>query len=173
MRRSLLFILSCCVPASIAGQATAIPLGARVQVETHDEASITGTLMSQTEDSVIVATPEAPRVVASWESVARVQVSDGRTRTRGAVRGMKVGAAVGGGIIAITFGVAFLGARDANVGDLFAYVGSGAVVGAVYGAAIGSLVRAERWTTVYAGPTQVSFLPTLSGVPGVAGSIRF
>lgn len=175
MRRTLLFIFVASAPAAIAAQAPTIPLGTRVRVEMQGKIKVDGTLMSQTEDSIIVSSPGTLRTVVASESVARIRVSEGRSHAQGAVRGMKIGTVVAGGGVALIFGAAYIESTENNksIALLFAFVAAGAVTGAMYGAAIGGIFGAERWTTVYSSPVRVSFRPAQSGAPGVGVSIWF
>lgn len=175
MRRALLFVLFSIAPATTAAQAPLIPLGSRVRVETQQRGRVDGTLMSQTEDSIVVAAPGALRTVVVSASIARIRVSEGRSRARGAVRGMKIGAAVGGGSVALVFGAAYIGSTDSNkkITGLLSFVAVGVLEGVMVGAGIGALVGAEAWTTVYSRPIRVGFQSSQSGAPGVGVSITF
>jgi len=179
MRRALLFICLSATSAAVAAQAPTIPPGTRVRIETRERGTFDGTLMSQTSDSFFVAGPGALRTLVASESVTRLRVSEGRSHARGAVRGMKIGAAVGGGGMALVIGAAFIGstAKDKyngeSLGMAVGLVASGALVGVMYGAGIGALFAVERWTTVYSNPLRVSFRPAPSGAPGVGVSVRF
>jgi hypothetical protein len=131
--------------------------------------------MSQTGDSLIVAAPEAIRTVVASAGVTRIDVSRGRSRMQGAIRGMKVGTTIVGGGLAIIFTTAYIaeGGTGDSIAELLAYTAYGAAAGAMYGAGVGALLGAETWSTVYSAPHRVSFGPSRSGPIGVGVSIRF
>ena len=165
-------VILCVGPAMLTAQAVPIPLGARVRVEMRDKTRFDGTLMSQSADSVAVASPKAIRTAVATGDISRVRRSEGKSRGHGAVKGLKVGAVIVGGVGALVV------AGGSNVNDnvaqaaVFGAVG-GAIAGALYGAVIGAIVGAEKWTTVYTIPARLSFVPAPTGAPGIAVTFRF
>lgn len=175
MRCALLLILALFLPAPISAQAPTIPPGTRVRVETQQRARVDGTLMSQSSDSIIVATPRPLRTAVASGDVTRIAVSKGRSHVQGALRGMKIGAAIVGGAATFMVGAAYFGGRteESSIVPLYAFAVSGAAVGAMSGAAFGGMLGAEKWSTVYSAAMRVSVRPFQSRVPGVGVSIRF
>jgi hypothetical protein len=174
MRFALLLIVMLSPPMLIAAQTPTIPPGTRVKVQTQQNTRVNGSLISQSSDSIIVATGDAMRTVIASDAVTRIDVSKGRSHLHGAVRGMKVGAVTTGGVVTLIFAVAYIGSRaeDMSIAPFFAYTAVSAAIGAMYGAAIGGMFGAERWSTVYSAPIQVTFRPS-QGAPGAGVSIRF
>ena len=158
------------LPLPTAAQVPTIPPGTRVRVETQQKTRAEGALMSQTSDSIIVATRRATRTAVASAAVTRIAVSSGRSSAHGAFWGMKLGAAVGGGAVALLF-TGFAGGLPGF--QILPYAVVGAAIGGTYGAAAGSIRGVERWSAVYSAPNRVSFGPFQGGAPGVGVSIRF
>ena len=163
-------------PTIVAAQAQPIPLGSRVRIEMHDKSRIEGTLMAQSAESLAVASPRAVRTGISSEYIARVRRSEGKSHAHGAVKGLKIGAGIGGGMATLIFGGAML-AGGSVTGDDFSFVAGamfgGVFGGALYGVIIGGIVGAEKWTTVYTTPQRVSLVPAPGTAPGIGIRVGF
>src|SRR5215813_2717458 len=84
----------------MAAQVPTVPVGTRVRVDTPESnARLSGTLTSQSVDSIAIETTDATRTV-SLASVRRVDVSRGVSHLDGAVRGMNIGSLALGGTTA-------------------------------------------------------------------------
>ena len=174
--RFALLILVLILPLPTAAQGPTIPHGTRVRVETQQKTRAEGTLMSQTSDSIIVATRRATRTAVASAAVTRIAVSSGRSRAHGALWGMKLGAVVLGGGIGLLLGGAYVSSNSEHksTSGIIPLMVAGAAVGGMYGAVAGTIRGVERWSTVYAAPIRVSFGQFQgSSARGVSVSIRF
>ena len=88
--------------------AAAIPLGSRVKVHTRDVRRMTATLMSTTDDAIIVKrdsrVPE-PAVTIRFDELARLQ-RDERARGISVAKAIGIGLATGAGAILTLFAIA-------------------------------------------------------------------
>lgn len=89
MRRALLLIFLG-VPLAGGAQVPTIIPGARVRVETRQtDKRLEGTLMSQTADSLTIASVGAIRTVVPSGSITTIRVSQGKSHGAGAIRGSR------------------------------------------------------------------------------------
>ena len=133
--------------------------GARVRVTSTTAPRSTGVLKSVTADSVVVLVePSGARLGIARANLRKMEVSEGRSAGLGARKGALWGAAIGlaaTAITLVTFGEDQLNegaAPDEQLGTGEFVVASG-VVGALWGAGIGAIIRAERWTQMAVAPT--------------------
>jgi hypothetical protein len=106
-----------------------------------------GTVLLPPADSLLLASPDGPPVVLRPSQITSLEVSRGRDRRKGALRGLLVGAPVG-----LAIGTTLPG-NEAGPPECrcvvrerrLSYAVAGALVGAATGALIGSLVGPERW----------------------------
>jgi hypothetical protein len=177
MRRALLLIFLG-VPLAGGAQVPTIIPGARVRVESRQiDKNLEGTVMSQTADSVIVASVGAIRTAVASGSITRIRVSQGKSHGAGAIKGIKIGGGIGLGL-GVLLGLAIAAGPSTseypNPGGVAAVVAAlYAVSGAMWGAAIGGAVGAEKWTTVYSIPMRISVGRPQRRAPGVSLSITF
>jgi hypothetical protein len=171
-----LLILICALPAAVAAQVPAVPPGTRVRIEGHDKSRIEGTLMSQSGDSLVVASPRSLRMGMSTEQIARVRRGDGKSHAHGTVQGLKWGAGIGGGAILVLSSGLLLSSGGGTASD-WGYVAGfsigGAISGGFYGLLIGSVIGAEKWTTLYTAAPRVSLVPGPGSAPGLALKVSF
>ena len=170
MRISAVLLLLA-VPAAAEAQVRDVLPGSRVRVQSvsHDQ-RLEGTLMSHAPDSMVVAVSGAVRTAVPYVSVSRLQVSHGKSRSAGAIKGMKIGGMIGGGT-ALLLAASLAGTGDITLEDVIAFTGVYAVSGGLWGLAIGSLVGAEQWRTVYVDPSRRSVAATTPIRPSLA--LRF
>jgi hypothetical protein len=165
------FLLLLAVPAAAGAQLRDVLPGSRVRVQSvSSDQRVEGTLMSHSPDSMVVAVSGAVRTALPYVSVSRLQVSHGKSRGAGAIRGMKIGAMIGGGT-ALLLAASLSGTEEIALEDVVAVTGVYAISGGLWGLAIGSLVGAEQWRTVYADPSRRSVAATTPIRPSVA--LRF
>ena len=164
-------------------QVPTIPPGTRVRLAApRPNDGLAGTVRSQSADSIAIETDGLTRVV-SLASVRRIDVSEGRSRRYGAVRGMKIGAIGLGGTVGVLLVAGWVAQPDNNCGgadqcfDAMAalpyLVPAGALIGGLAGAAIGTIAGAERWSRLYPPPVRVSILPARNGVTTLGLSLSF
>lgn len=158
---------------SSAAQLPTISGGTRVRIETLPTGEkITGTLFAQTADSIAIASGGLVRVLPS-ESIARMQVSSGRSHTQGAYHGMRLGTLIGGATGAVIFGTTYAsypGPKQPS--ELLAFIAASAFSGAFYGAIIGGAVGSESWTPVYNNRVSVAVRGPSRGATGIGLSLR-
>jgi hypothetical protein len=145
--------------------------GARLKLDLAGPAKLEGTLLSQTPDSLVVAADGARIVKLSSSSVGRIRSTAGKTHGAGAKKGAKIGTIVGAGF-GVLVGLAFMNDGSYAYGNagfdqsaaplVFGVVG--AAEGALYGLAIGAIVGAQNWKTIYERPYRVSASPMQGGM---------
>jgi hypothetical protein len=107
--------------------------------------------MSTTADSLIVAVPHRAEVVryysAPRSSFTNIEVSEGRSRAKGARRGALVGLVLGVGLAAaIAVDLQNNAGEGAEIGILMAFAAPGVV--SFVGSTLGFVIGVERWTEV-------------------------
>jgi hypothetical protein len=138
-----------------------------VRVETADNWTRTGTLVSQTADTLVIDAPGDPRTPLATSTIRRIRVYEGRSHGRGALQGMGYGAAILGGTLG---GLALVGSDpDWVLGWVFV----GGVYGSVIGLGVGAIFGAETWTTTYASFPRVTVGPTRGGARGIGLAFTF
>jgi hypothetical protein len=157
MRRALLvFLLG--VPAGARAQLPRLTPGTWVRIEVPGQ--IDGRLVAQSTDSLTIApTGFAPMTVAT-SAIQRIKVGEPKSIAGGATNGATFGAVIGGATGLFLGGLAFVldGGDNKRATDILLISAGGAAVGAIGGGAIGAVIRADRWTTVYSGPVQVGLI---------------
>lgn len=133
-------------------QVAELGVGTRVRLRAPDVVAgrLTGVVIARGADSLTVTRPDAAPVTLRLGQVTTLDVSRGRSRSQGALKG----ALWGGGVMAVLGGVMLDGGTtcDASLpnepcdewsrAERVAY---GAVSGALVGAAIGAFVGSEHW----------------------------
>jgi len=150
-----LLLLAASPSGGVAQAGRLVPVGARVRVQATGPGArwVQGQLVALTSDSVTIRVHEHGDTVAlATRSLARFQVSQGRSaRTgKGALLGLGIGAGAG-----LLLGLALAaqhcpGFCEISVGpeDVLALTGLGGGVGAGVGALIGAASHGERWQPV-------------------------
>jgi hypothetical protein len=160
--KTALFALVFALPMAMEAQSTSIPIGKRVRVELPGESATTGTLVSQTPDSVVVMTSHQTRVAYSTRPSLRVHVSDGRSAGLGGLIGMAVGLAA-----ASTVARDLLGTKSGGLGP------DGSALPPIFvGGAIGAMIGVEKWRSIQVDAPRVSFRAAPSGA-GLGVTLRF
>jgi hypothetical protein len=162
-------------------QVPTIPAGTRVRVAAQPN-GLTGTVKSQSVDSIAVETTDSVRTVPlAW--VSRIEVSRGVSHLDGGIRGMKIGGLGLGGTVAALLIAAYVASPDNNCNGadecldpaaaMLILVPAATILGGATGFVIGSLVGAEHWDRVYPVPARVSILPARNGRTLIGLSIGF
>jgi hypothetical protein len=163
-----LAVMSCLVvPASRAdAQITSLVQGVRARVRAPGSlrGRVTGVVVSRTADSLSLATEIGVPIQVPLAGLTAVEISQGRSRTRGAMKG----ALWGGGIGALSGLFSDSGSADASRGEVFA---AGVIGGVIVGAVIGAFVQSEQWERIDLS-VRTAVLPTRGGAAAVV-SIRF
>jgi len=134
--------------------------GARVRIDTRSSRQIVGIVKSFDGDSVSLYTDNNGATLSlARNDVTGIRVSQGKSATRGAIRGAMWGTAIGGLAAAIV--IAAIKTDDTYVesdGEA-GYVALNSLIGgALWGAGIGAFVKSERWE-------RVSMRPRVVGSP--------
>jgi hypothetical protein len=137
--------------ATISSPSTAqspnIHQGERMRVTTATVKNATGVLQSYNSDSlVLLSEPLGARLAVPSRSIGRIDVSQGRLASEGAKRGAIWGAIIGASDVVLTFALSNRN-TPGNTGQTSRGAGAaGLFVGSIgIGAAIGAVVKAEKW----------------------------
>jgi len=170
--RGVVALLFCALSVAEA-QLPSLTPGTRVRVNMRDRSiRVTGAVMSQTSDSLTVGSSGAGWSGLAAGSVTRVRVSQGRSRSAGALRGGKIGGLIGLGLGAL-LGSMFAGVSLDPYRDLILITAILGSEGAVLGGLIGMAVKAERWRTVYRSSSKVAVGVDAQGRPAIGLNLRF
>ena len=118
-----------------------VPLGTRVRIVVGASESFTGNVLRLTSDTLAVATGSGGALIELPTSrLSSIEVSEGRDRLSGSIKGAGIGVLAGG----LIGGVA-IGRSEGN--DIAALAGmfAGGIIGAGTGAIVGAIVAPERW----------------------------
>ena len=157
--RSLL-VAAALLPSAALSQVPSLPVGIRVRVKAPSvfEGSRVGTFRSYSGDTVHVATARERTDADSgvvrdlhipWAQLQRLDVSSGKSRSAGAMRGLALGAIAG-----FVFGVGVTTIGDTGIAEddpiLVGVIGGAfAAIGGTASAAIGSFFPRDRWQRVH------------------------
>jgi hypothetical protein len=146
-----------------AQQLSEVAPGARVRLRAPGVVAgrYSGTVLSRTADTLVVARTGGAPVRVPVSSLTSVEVSRGESRLMGAGKGALWGGAIG---LGIGFLAAAAGEEDDFDGDSDGEVVIGSALGgAIWGVIIGAIVGSERWDR-YDLPTRTSLvLPVQPG----------
>lgn len=167
----------------IRAQGTEIVPGARLRIAAQGVVAgqLVATVLSRTADSLVLGGPGMQPLTVAVSRLTSIEVSRGKSRLDGAIRGIKWGVPISVGFASLiapgltrcdlVAGVRRCG-LEASTGDKvgFALVG-GPLVGIFYGAPIGALIGAEKWER-FEPITRTSFIMH-QGRPGMGMSLSF
>jgi hypothetical protein len=121
--------------------------GARVRVEAPGIVAgrYVGTVLARSADTLTLGNPSGAPVALPLGAIRSLEISRGKSRTTGAVRGMMWGAPIGAalGIFGIATAEECTGCFE-SVGDAEA-LAAFTIAGLLWGAGIGAIVGRERW----------------------------
>lgn len=118
-----------------------VPLGTRVRIVAGANEPFTGNVLRLTSDTLAVATGSGGALIQLPTSrLSSIEVSEGRDRLHGSIKGAGIGV-LGGGLIG---GVA-VGRSEGNSLAGLAGMFAGAIIGAGTGAIVGAIVAPEHW----------------------------
>jgi hypothetical protein len=161
----LVLVLLAPLTSTDAQQLSEVAPGARVRIRAPGVVAgrYTGTVLSRTADTIAIASSGASSVRVPVASLTSVEVSRGKSRSRGAIKGAAWGAGIG-----LIFGVLTTGiSDDVGYGSEGEYLAANLVGGAFWGALIGAIAGSERWDR-YDLPARSSLvLPVTPGRFGV------
>lgn len=141
-------VLLAMLSAPASAQLTEMRPGARVRLGAPGllAGRLTGTVLERSTDSLIFATPNGTPTRLPLSALDRVEVSRGRSRTRGALKGATWGAGIGLGLGLISVAAANeCSSLDSSCPTDSEFVTSTTVGSTVIGAIIGAIVGSERW----------------------------
>lgn len=169
-------LLALLLPLAGAGaQLAELQPGTRVRLRAPSAVAgcLEGTVVTRVADTVTVTRPNAAPVPIPLAAITSVEVSRGKSRSAGAVRG-----ALWGGGVGLVLGVLAAAAPNECTGDCedeptdTEMVVATPIVSALIGAPVGAIVGAERWVRLSI-PGRAPRVPGRSGQLRVALSIRF
>jgi hypothetical protein len=163
---SLLLLQSLPLASAGAQPLSELAPGARVRIRAPGIVAgrYTGTVLSRTADTLVVASSAAASARVPVSSLTSVEVSRGKSRSRGAFKGIAWGASIGLGVglltaAALSSDPSYGGPDGQSKGELVAQALGG---GAVWGVIIGAIVGSERWVR-YDLPARTSLFPITPG----------
>ena len=170
--------LSVVLAAGADAQFAELQPGARVRLRAPEAIAgrVVGTIIARSPDSVTLTTRHGPPIAVPLATITGAEVSRGRSRRDGAVKGLAWGTGVGLAVWAlevIAYDRSSACGEERCEDDLSPgkYVAAGVVTGATLGVGIGAIVGAEHWERI-AIPTPIALRPSRGGLT-VAASIRF
>lgn len=159
-------LLACAPTARASAQLAELQLGARVRVRAPGEVAgrLTGMVLSRSADSLTMSRPNATPLTLAIAKLSTVEISRGKSRSRGALKGIAWGAASGLGLGLTPITESTCTGGTSAVRGTCEPVSRGSfiwtmVVGSVtIGAGVGALVGSERWQGGLL-PTRVAVVP--------------
>lgn len=147
-------LLSVALALPLAAQSSELQPGARVRVEAPGIVAGTfeGTIVQRLTDTLVIGASNASAIHIPMSRISSLEISRGKSRSDGALAGMKWGVP----IMAATgaaFGIAAVNSDNCRTcepfsgGEAVAATAVFALVGAIYGAGIGALIGREHWET--------------------------
>ena len=161
MRIANLVLLAALAPARLLGAQTPlaeVQPGARVRVEAPGivAGKYVGTVLTRSADTLVLGNPSSAQVKLPVGSIRSLEISRGKSRSAGAVRGMLWGGSIGlaVGVLGVATAEDCLACYESVSDDeaLALYT----VSGLAWGAGIGALVGRERWER-FALPAHTAF----------------
>ena len=174
-----IFAITCCSAMAVpraGAQLAELQLGARVRVRAPAVVAgrLEGTVTARSLNSVTLTTPRGAPVPVPLAAITAAEVSRGRSRRDGAVKGLAWGAGVGlavGILSAVTYdaGSDTCGTEPCDNSFSPGEVVAGAyMAGAMLGAGIGAIKGAEHWESLTIQP-YVALRPRRDGLTLVVG----
>jgi hypothetical protein len=149
--------------------------GARVRIRAPGIVAgrYTGTVLSRTADTLVVASSAAAAARVPVSSLTSVEVSRGKSRSRGVLKGIAWGAPIGlvVGLLAaaaLSSDPDYGGLEETSKGEFVAQSFAG---GAIWGAIIGAIAGSERWDR-YDLPTRTSLWRPITPGGGARLGVR-
>lgn len=143
-RLALIYTLAFAAPLRAQSDRLFVPLGTRVRIVVGANESFTGNVLRLTSDTLAVATGSGGALIQIPTSrLSSIELSEGRDRLSGSVKGAGIGVLAGGLIGGIAIGRSE-GDGIAALAGMFA----GVILGAGTGAIVGAIVAPERWRRV-------------------------
>lgn len=157
-----MLLLPCEVKSQEQAQAAPIALGTRVRIlaPTVVGKRIEGMVVEIDEKSLLVGMDDRAPLRVPRQAITQLEVSMGKHRRvlKGAIIGAGIGAAM------MVLGASTLGQLDGSSSDSTGEVAYGLAVGlgggAIWGAAIGAMVKRDRWSRIPPERVRVNLAPT-------------
>ena len=170
LRQSMLLLAL--LPFVSEAQVPVLMPGARVRISAPGYGpSMTGTVMSQSADTIQLAESGATMRHIPTATVREIRASTGKSHRAGAIKGAKIGGVIGAVGGALSLGV--LAPYSHVTGEnAVRWLLLWTTVGAGYGVGGGAVVKAEHWQRVYSSRARIAVLPYQRGA-AVSLSARF
>jgi hypothetical protein len=162
--------LACLAGPAHAEEAQSVPAGTLVRVTAPavSKKSLTGTIVSASEQEIVLALPDSEPRTIPRSAVTRLEWS------RGYHRHPIPGAVVGGLLGGAFFGYATLGLCDAaSCSVSMAAVGVGFALGALPGAGVGALIKTREWAEAQPSRIKVRVAPVRGRGVAAQLTLRF
>jgi hypothetical protein len=154
------FLASTLFAASAArGEDPPLTVGSKVRLRTPAIGRVRGVVIEVKEAFLHVHTDDQGSVRVPRETISELEVSAGRRRR--AMKGMLIGAAIGGAVSAL--GEYVQPGRSMPSSDRAEVIGAGVASGATIGAATGFFIKSERWRSVPLERVRLSVAPRRKG----------
>lgn len=162
------------LPAELRAEPQSIPAypvvaGSRIRIEapTLLAGRFEGTVKEIDEQSLLIELANRPAIRVQRQAITQLDVSVGRRRQ------FLKGAMIGAGICAVMCGLNAKRVEEEFGVNKSQYMAAGLTGGAIWGAAIGALIKTERWAAVAIAPVSTSSTETQSRTVITLAGVRF
>lgn len=167
-QRLLPVVIALLLPlAPAAGQVAELQPGARIRVRapTVVAGRVDGTVIARSADSVTMTVPGGPSLRLPIAAITAAEVSRGRSRRDGAMKGLAWGTGIGAalGLLSELGGEECPDDRCDDGYSTGEYLAASLVSGAALGAGIGAIVGAEHWQRLQL-PARLALRPGRNGL---------
>lgn len=183
MRRLILLVPIFCVALQASAQTSELRPGVKIRITAPGIVAnrFEGTLLARTADSITVGSSNVQPLTIPLASVESVEISHGKSRAKGAIKGLEWGAGLGGVLgLAIMNAPTCTGSRYTSnlvcnvpptTGQKTAAVGAMTFGGIFWGSIIGALIGSESWDRFDLAPRTAFEMH--SGRPALSLSLAF
>jgi hypothetical protein len=145
-----------------------LAVGAKVRLRAPATGKVQGIVIEMEEAFLHVRTDDGP-VKVPRDAIARIEVGAGRRRRT--LKGMVIGAAMGG--TSGGLGACCQPGGSPSGSDVAAAIGAGLATGATIGAAVGYFIKSEGWTSLPVDRVRVGIAPSGKGGVALSLALRF
>jgi hypothetical protein len=145
-----------------------LTVGSKVRLRAPATGKVQGIVIETEEAFLHVRTDDGP-VEVRRDEITRIEIGAGRRRRT--VKGLAIGAAMGG--VSAAFGSCCTPGGSTSGSDQAAAIGAGLAAGVAIGAAVGFFVKSERWTSLPVERVRVGVAPSGKGGVSLSFALRF
>jgi hypothetical protein len=143
----------------------AVSVGSKVRLRAPATGKVQGIVIGMDDALLQIRTDDGPMNVRR-DAITRIEVGAGRRRRT--VKGLLIGAAMTGASAALGAGCSPGGCSSESD-----HAAAGVAAGATIGAAVGYLIKSERWTSLPVEQVRVGVAPSRRGGVALSLSLRF